>query len=62
MECGFDKVKQAFEYEIILTGKCPRFIKPPKTKLKSDDFWALNMVQVHGEHETKNCAIKGGLE
>ena len=62
MECGFDKVKQPFEYEIILTGKCPRFIKPPKTMLKSDDFWALNEVKVHGESETKNCAIKGGLE
>jgi hypothetical protein len=36
--------------------------KTTKTKLKSDDFWALNMVQVHGEYETKNCAIKGGLE
>ncbi|MBQ2561209.1 MAG: hypothetical protein II565_11590 [Fibrobacter sp.] len=62
MECGFEKVKQAFEYEIILTGKCPAFIKPPKTKLKADDFWALNRIKVHGESKTKNCAIKGGLE
>ena len=62
MECGFEKVKQAFEYEIMLTGKCPKSIKSPKTKLKADNFWTLNMVQVHGKHEPENCAIKGGLE
>lgn len=62
MECGFEKIKQAFEYEIILTGKCPAFVKPPKTKLKFDDFWTLKGIKVHGESETKNCAIKGGLE
>lgn len=62
MECGFEKVKRTFEYEIILTGKCPSFVKPPKTKLNADDLWSLNEIQVHGEYKIQGCAVKRGLE
>lgn len=62
MECGFEKVKRTFEYEIILTGKCPSFVKPPKTKLNADDLWSLNEIQVHGEYKIQDCAVKRGLE
>jgi len=50
MECGFERNLKKFEYEILLTGKCPSSVKYDKKKDSKVDPWKLREVKVHGKY------------
>ena len=51
MECSFDNVSKHFEYEVLLTGKCPTTTKYNKKKQQTIKPWSNSEVKIHGKSD-----------